>query len=322
MASLQEPTLDNTVGAAFLGVVAASFLFGVTTLQAYWYYHSYPRDTLLHKYSVAILWGLDTFHLFLTIHAVYTYVVKGFGNTAGLVHILWSIQLQISVNVVMILMVHTLYALRVWRLGGYHHGFLGYIVALVVSGGFGIGIALAYEMYTVDTYPELERISWVINSSLAAVTVIDFVIAAAMCYYLRKSKGAASRLSSRISVVIQYTLGSGLLTSACSLSAMFTYILLPNTFIFLGVEFLLTKLYVVSFLAMLNARQRGRGESDNEESGGERHALKIGITSSFWTPPPSATEVIEDSIADQKTTTGTIPPWQSWDINIPRPTVR
>jgi hypothetical protein len=37
---------------------------------------------------------------------------------------------------------------------------------------------------------------------------------------------------------------------------MFTYLLLPNTFVFLGLEFMLTKFYVASFLAMLNARER------------------------------------------------------------------
>lgn len=43
-----------------------------------------------------------------------------------------------------------------------------------------------------------------------------------MCFYLRKSKGEEQRLNTRISRVMQYTLNSGLLTSACSLSALFT----------------------------------------------------------------------------------------------------
>jgi hypothetical protein len=68
-------TLDNTVGAVYLGVVGASMyvlslentfvlqlsvwmissLFGVSSLQTYWYYHQYPRDSLLHKISVSLL---------------------------------------------------------------------------------------------------------------------------------------------------------------------------------------------------------------------------------------------------------------------------
>ncbi|KAF8147697.1 hypothetical protein B0H34DRAFT_279842 [Crassisporium funariophilum] len=312
LASLAEQTLDNTVGAAFLGVVGASILFGITSLQTYWYYHAYRNDSLLHKISVAVLWTLDAFHLALTIHAVYVYMVTGFGHLPGLLHIVWSIKLQVSVNVIIILMVHSLYAVRVWLLGGYHRGVLGYLVASVVAGGFVIGIVLAYIIYTVDTYIELEKISWVITAALGISTTIDFVIAAAMCYYLRKSKGGLTRLNSRISTIIQYTLSSGLFTSACSLSAMFSYILLPNTFVFLALEFLLTKLYVGSFLAMLNARERkgAQGTSYEDTSVGMswQHHLKLQTTSSFWSPTPNSPTSTDGHTAQTETTTKPPPP--------------
>jgi hypothetical protein len=274
--SLQQPTLDNTVGAVFIGIAVASFIFGVTTLQAYTYYHRYPNDSLLHKLSVAVLWTLDSFHLILCTHAIYTYIVTEFGNIAALTTICWSLRLQVAVNVVIVLMVHTLYAHRVWLLGGYLHGFLGYLVAAAVAGGFGIGIVLTYKIYTVKTFLDLNDIAWAINASLGTSTAIDFVIAGTMCYYLRKSKGIETTLNSRISRLMQYTLGSGLFTSACSLSAMFSYILMPNTFIVVALEFLLTKLYVCSFLAMLNSRQRTRKPSEEEASNGiPRHFLKL-----------------------------------------------
>ncbi|KAF8637211.1 hypothetical protein AX16_010870 [Volvariella volvacea WC 439] len=235
-----------------------SRLYGITVVQAYWYYHRFPRDSILHKGSVAVLCTLDTLHQALIVHAVYIYIVSGFGNLDGLAYILWSIKLQVLINVVIILMVHSLYTYRVWLLSGYHRGILGYLVAGVVIGGFIIGIIFTYHIYTVHTYVELDSVSWAITSSLATSTTIDFVIAAAMCFYLRKSKGQETRLNSKISRVMQYTLGSGLVTSACSLAALFTYTLLPNTFVFIGLEFLLTKFYVGSFLAMLNARDRSR----------------------------------------------------------------
>ncbi|EKM74781.1 hypothetical protein AGABI1DRAFT_132898 [Agaricus bisporus var. burnettii JB137-S8] len=320
--SLESVTLDNTVGALFTGVLAAVFLFGVTTLNMYWYYHLYPKDNLLHKWAVAVLWVLDTLHVALTIHAVYSYIVKGFGSLPGLEEVIWSIKLQVLVNVLIILLVHSLYALRVWILGEIHHGIVGYFVAFIVLGGFAIGIVLAYQTYTVDTFAEIGRISWIINSAFATATGIDFVITAAMFYYLWKSRIVASRLDSRISTVMQYTLSSGLLTSACSLSALFCYILLPNTFVFLGLEFILTKLYVLSFLSLLNARQhlpatdppsrfisvsdpkfvrmpmterRHQGVEDkftppikfqpSSERYTNRKALRK-TTSSFWSPPP------------------------------------
>ncbi|KDR65830.1 hypothetical protein GALMADRAFT_148324 [Galerina marginata CBS 339.88] len=295
--SLADQTLDNTVGAMLLGVVGASLLFGITTLQTYCYYHTYPNDSHLHKCSVAILWILDALHLILVVHAIYTYAVTGFGNIFGLLEITWSLKLQASVNVLIIVIVHSLYAMRVWLLGGYHRGVLGYIVASVVIAGFAIGVFLSYSIYTVKTYPELERVAWVIDAALGTSTTIDFIIAAAMCYYLRKSKGGITRLNSRISTIMQYSLSSGLLTSACSLSAMFSYILLPNTFVFLAIEFLLTKLYVSSFIAMLNARERKTLEGTSYDEYGTdpswKRQLNLHTTSSFWSPRPPSMDTLE-----------------------------
>ncbi|KAJ3926495.1 MAG: hypothetical protein NXY57DRAFT_719669 [Lentinula lateritia] len=232
--SLQSQNIDNTLGAVFIGIVGATFVFGITTLQVYMYYHHYQRDSYLHKLAVAVLWILDTFHLVLIVHATYHYAVKGFGDASNMAFIVWSVKLQVTINVIIILFVQSLYAYRVWILGGYHHGVLGYVVAGVVIGGFGIGAAVAYKIYTIQMFEELHAISWTIYLSLATSTAIDFTIASTMCYYLHKSRGSESQLNSRISTVMQYSLSSGLFTS---------------------LQFLSTKFYVGSFLAMLNSRQ-------------------------------------------------------------------
>jgi len=164
---------------------------------------------------------------------------------------------------VIILVVQSLYAYRVWLLGGYHHGVLGYLVAGVVLGGFGIGAVLAYETYTVNNWSDTGDIAWAVESSFAASTTIDVIISVAMCYYLRKSKGPQSRLNSRISTLMQYTLSCGVFTSACSISCLFSFILMPNNLVFLALTYLLTRLYVNSFMAMMNARQRVPRHADS-----------------------------------------------------------
>ncbi|KAJ7635714.1 hypothetical protein DFH06DRAFT_1302938 [Mycena polygramma] len=284
LASTEAATLDNTLGAVFFGVVFSSILFGVGSLQVYYYYHYYPHDTLMHKCSVGLLWFLDALHLSLTIIGTYHYGVRGFGHPEVLGEVIWSIkvslfpapprvpvpvliphrtQLQAAINVVIILMVQSLYAYRVWLLSGYHHGVLGYLVAGVVLGGFAIGIVLAYETYTIASWSQIGDIGWAVSSSFAASSFIDIVISVAMCHYLRKSKGRESRLNSRISTLMQWTLSSGIFTSACSVSALFSFITMPNNLVFLALSYLLTRLYVNSFMAMMNARQREHRHDDS-----------------------------------------------------------
>ncbi|KAL1742234.1 hypothetical protein HDZ31DRAFT_43693 [Schizophyllum fasciatum] len=269
-AAFNQPaqSLDTMYGAPFLGVIIAAFLFGVTSLQAYWYFHHYPRDPIKQKLSVSRTTSLlDTAHTAATIHAVYHYMVKNFGNVTAAYHIVWSIQLQIAINVVIIVLVQSLYASRIWRLSGYHRGFLGYVAMATVLGGFGIGVVLAYEIYTIDTFIELNHVAWAVESSLSASTGIDAVLALAMCWHLKRSQGKDQVLNSRISTIMQYTLSSGLLTSACSLAALAMFTVQRATLVYLGIEFLLTKLYAGSYFALLNARRRDDGPSTQGASG-------------------------------------------------------
>ncbi|KAJ7086872.1 hypothetical protein B0H15DRAFT_344939 [Mycena belliarum] len=255
--STQTPTLGNTLGAIFLAVVLSCILFGVSTLQVYHYYHYYPNDTRVHKISVGVLWVLDATHLSLTIASTYHYAVRGFGDFAGLQIVTWPVKLAITINVIIVLLVHSLYTSRVWRLSGYHRGVIGYLVAAVVLAGSGIGVVLAIESWGLRTWADSAAMDWAVLASFAAGTAIDILLSGAMCFYLRKSKGAGMRLNSRISTLIQYTLSTGVFTSAMSLACFFTFILMPHNLVFLSITYLLTRLYVNSFMAMLNARQRG-----------------------------------------------------------------
>ncbi|KAF5376709.1 hypothetical protein D9615_007826 [Tricholomella constricta] len=251
-------TLGNTIGAAFLGTVFAAVLYGVTNLQVYLYFQNYRNDWRVQKYSVALLWVLDTIHLSLTIAAVYHYLIDSFGILAALELVAWAFKLQIAINVIIICVVQTLYAIRVWKLGRHYQRIWPILVAVVVASGYAIGIILAVKTYNIKTFADLDEMSWVVYASFSWSTGIDIVIATAMCFYLIRSKSGFSGTNNKIMIIIRMTLISGFLTSACSLAALITYAAMPYNLVFLGIEFLLTKLYINSFLAMLNARQSVR----------------------------------------------------------------
>ncbi|KAF5327202.1 hypothetical protein D9619_004701 [Psilocybe cf. subviscida] len=79
-----------------------------------------------------------------------------------------------------------------------------------------------------------------------------------MCYYLTRSKTPFKRTKYLILRAMQYVLICGFLTSLCSLAGLITLITMPNTLIFVGIDYILPKLYVTSYLAMLNARKVAR----------------------------------------------------------------
>ncbi|PPR01867.1 hypothetical protein CVT24_001348 [Panaeolus cyanescens] len=285
---MTEATLGNTIGAAFLGLVAASILFGVTAIQVYIYYHNYPKDWRLQKFSVGLLLILDTLHLSLTVHAVYHYLVANFGDLKALQDVVWSFKLQIVINIVIVLYVQGLYTLRIYKLGINIAKVWPILTGIVVLGGYGMlsSDSSAIARATDDgDFSAQSSVSWIIFTCFAAATVIDVVIALAICYYLNRSTSYMfKRTNNRIFTIMKYVVISGFATSACSLSALIALAIMPNTLVFLGIEFLLTKrerlqpesfflfthnadvfpllnspaVYINSYIALLNARNHLR----------------------------------------------------------------
>ncbi|KAF9031586.1 hypothetical protein BJ165DRAFT_1535351 [Panaeolus papilionaceus] len=254
-----KATLGNTVGAAFLGLVAASILFGVTAIQVYIYYHNYPKDWRLQKITVGLLLLLDAFHLSLTVHVVYHYLITNFGDLEAQKDVVWSFKLQIVINIIIVLVVQGLYGIRIYKLGKNFSKIWPIFTSFIILGGYIVGILLAVETYKADTFAAIHKMTWIIFTSFAIATAIDIVIAMAICYYLNRSTSYMfDRTNSKIFTIMKYVIISGFATSACSLSALIALATMPDTLVFLGIEFLLTKLYINSYIALLNARNHLR----------------------------------------------------------------
>ncbi|PBK81077.1 hypothetical protein ARMGADRAFT_1171552 [Armillaria gallica] len=108
------PSIGETFDALCVGAIIAAVLFGITNLQSDIYYKRYPNDWWLYRCSVALLWVLDTLHVVLSTHVLYFYLIDMFGNVSGaLVQSVWSFKLV--VNVVIVVYVPGLYAIRLWK---------------------------------------------------------------------------------------------------------------------------------------------------------------------------------------------------------------
>ncbi|KZT68575.1 hypothetical protein DAEQUDRAFT_738629 [Daedalea quercina L-15889] len=275
--------LDNTYGAVLIGAFISAVLFGITNLQTFIYFRQYPSDRIWNKISVCWLWMLDAAHLALCIHMVYWYLVTNYTNPPALLGVVWSLKAQVMVDAIVIASVQTLYTARLWKLNAVGNNksafskFLPIAVsAIVVFGGY----ASCYEIdfyeaqarfAALSLYPSDTNISqWVSYLPLGAATVIDVVIALSLCYLLERCRIAStSSIDSTITMLMVYTLNTGVITSVCSLIAVITMAALPTTFAVISVEFILTKhvldfhrftpVYVNSFLAMFNARNKLRG---------------------------------------------------------------
>lgn len=269
-----QVTLQNTFGAALLGAVAATLFFGMMVVQVYTYYCKFSKDWIFQKFVVAFLLLLDILHTFLTVLAIYYYLINNFGDIGALQYLSWSFKWQAYINVShpikfrypslcrqvgIILTVQGLYTWRVYLLGQHFSLIWPGIILTLVAMGWGVGIVFLIKSSALESFVEINKLQGLLKGVFFCPTIIDFAIATAICYYLRTSCTSFQRTNNKIFRIIKYVLISGFLTSACSLSAFIAYVTMPTNFIFLSITFLLPHLYTNSYLAMLNAR-------DNETS--------------------------------------------------------
>jgi NAD/NADP transhydrogenase beta subunit len=164
-------------------------------------------------------------------------------------------------NVPIIVTVQALYALRLWRLN-YRRDWIPRLMPLILVIATAIGILLAVRTWQLGKFTELPAMAWITYSSFGSAAVVDSILAAATVYYLRRARGEFETTNSRIAKLVFWTLSTGVITSVCSLAALVAYALFPHKLYFLAIEFLLTKLYMNSLLAMLNARKSIREGSE------------------------------------------------------------
>ncbi|PBK79682.1 hypothetical protein ARMGADRAFT_1069339 [Armillaria gallica] len=148
------------------------------------YYKSYPDDSWIYRYSVAIIWILDALHVALSMHAVYHYLIDLFGNYLGLYHIVWSFKLQLLISMVMIIWIEALYAVRLWKrlclilsshksklnlclVGGHFNRTLSWIVSQLLS-------SAAHNKYTSRL--GLSRVRQVFPSVHSLYSISNFLL--------------------------------------------------------------------------------------------------------------------------------------------------
>jgi len=117
------------------------------------------------------------------------------------------------------------------------------------------------EMIHLKTFTEFKReFRWVFTLGLALSSLVDVLIAVFLCHSLRANRKASSSMDYVINSVILYTLENNSLTSAATVVSMICWLVMPTNLIFMGLHFVISKLYANSLLATLNARKQLRQE--------------------------------------------------------------
>ncbi|KAI0631839.1 hypothetical protein C8Q77DRAFT_1129421 [Trametes polyzona] len=245
--------LDDTLGAAFLGHFVTTLLYGITTLQAFMYYRRNQKDSGVLKLSVFVLWILDSLHAGLITGAMYWYCITSFMNLRAVQQPIWPIPTMIIVSNVSNSIVRAIFGYRLWKLSK-HNRILPAIIAFFSVFIFVDATYFSIELYSIPLYSDINRFSWSLYLGLSVEATVDLIVAVAQCVLLKGFETGIRRTDMVIRVLITYSINTGLLTSLCAIGALVSYAADPTKFIYFAFYFVLSKLYVNSLLATLNAR--------------------------------------------------------------------
>ncbi|EIW55740.1 uncharacterized protein TRAVEDRAFT_73541 [Trametes versicolor FP-101664 SS1] len=268
--AMAQLSLDDTLGAAFLGNIAAACLYGGTVVQTYIYYGRNGGDRLYLKLLVFFLWLVPLSRPCRpSAEFIYYYAVKDFSNPLALEIPIWSIMAQVVVTGVSDLIVRSIFCDRVWKCTPISFGlFAGMrnpwesICTVLIAAKFEDddiphwgSLAFAIKGLSLASFADLFEVSTILYISLGSGVLADVLIAASMCVLLAQRRTGFSRTDSIVRVLTMYSINTGALTSLCALLCLVSYATMPTNFVFIAFYFVLPKLFLNSLLATLNARR-------------------------------------------------------------------
>ncbi|KAF9569423.1 hypothetical protein CPC08DRAFT_182786 [Agrocybe pediades] len=278
MATQQGNTsIATTYGAAYIGVIAAGILYGVSSVQTWYYFNKYGKDVWYIKSLVAAVWTFETIHQILITHTVYYYIVTNYDNPSSLGGIIWSVLLEVLFNGLIGLLVQGFLTLRVWRLSGKNVSLTTIVFALVLA-CFGCSVAFTAQSLKLKTWAELAQLKGLSMAVNLLGATTDVVIAAALCLFLHRSRTGFKKSDTMIRKLIAFTVSTGFFTSICAIASLISILASGDTLIYVAFYFSLGRLYSNSVLATLNARQtiRALGEHSDELSFSLQSGTKSG----------------------------------------------
>ncbi|KAF8553856.1 hypothetical protein OG21DRAFT_1182638 [Imleria badia] len=262
----------------FLGLI----LYGVTCIQAFFYFRTYEHDSWRLKMTVAVLVVLETTHAAMSMWVIDDYLVAHYGNVQALTSATWSSTSTYTLGLLIDFYVYLYFTWRIWL-------FTRSIWIVVLMSALSISRTVISILATVFSVLKptwsnyLTSYKALILAGNVLFIVGDTFSATTMAYHLTKFKSWSHELPRsrprRIDVLLNrlliFAVATGALTSLVDLIALVLTLSQPHSLAFLSAILVQTRLYANSLLASLNIRNATLRAYDNACSPLELPAISL-----------------------------------------------
>ncbi|KAJ7105851.1 hypothetical protein C8R44DRAFT_886312 [Mycena epipterygia] len=244
-----------TIGALQVGVVFAVFLFGAVTVQVAVYHVRFPNDPSLLRGMVALVWCLDFGHTVAICNAMYIITVVQYGHPELLAIVPDSLNLAIILSGFIGPMEQVWFAYRVYKFSKRYYlpVFCTVLSVTRACGSVALG-TIALQRMPILVF--VNKWGWLIIFLLMIGALTDIILVAALCYPLSTWRGDGFiRMNHLINRLMRWSIETGLVTSVGATALLICFITKPETYNWIAISVVLSKLFSNSLLFSLNVRE-------------------------------------------------------------------
>jgi len=255
--------LDETFGALFIATSIGLILYGMTTLQTFFYFSQYYNDPAKTKLLVTFVWLLDSLNTAFTVHYNYFYLVSSVGYPQQLLDGTWSFFIAGAVNFLVTFVVKSFYVIQIRQLCSMPwKQWLPPVIMLLIFTEFAFGMEFTALYFSKIKFALLEDVlKWRVITLCVINLVSDAAIVLALCLPLRnrRSEIPQTGIDTVIFRIMVFCTQRFILCLVFGVIELTVYLRLPQTMYAAASEIIYKKLYVNCLLAVLNSRRYLRG---------------------------------------------------------------
>ncbi|TDL15239.1 hypothetical protein BD410DRAFT_845367 [Rickenella mellea] len=235
----------------FWGFLVSLVLLGVSICQAYLYFTKY-NDWWPLKLLVLSLLTLDISATFLWSFIIHKILILSWGSPKISYGGKTLLAVESVVTILVTVIAQLFFAYRVYLVGGRKLRIVPILVVAFALLGWGSGIARVILMVVTPMSQMVSTKMKVVNTLEGGFAAVSDIIATVAMVVI---------LNSVLRTLLIYTFNRGIVVTAAQVSMVVLYLCGPQKFYWNPVHMCLTKLYVNTLLAMLNARAQLRSQA-------------------------------------------------------------
>ncbi|KZP34631.1 hypothetical protein FIBSPDRAFT_1035624 [Athelia psychrophila] len=274
--------LQNTTGSLFLGFLISAALMGVTYAQACVYFRQrFRTDACIIRFTVIAILFLETAHIVLASHGVYTYTVIDHANPALLANIVWSTIISTVPATVVVSIVQYVWIMRIYTLNrSVHRKYLAGSMIFMCLAEAGLSLTWAAMGVGEPTWWSPSDVQTLLTLAFTVRCFNDSAITSLLIFHLRRARNGIQKTDGMIHTMLAYGLNAGLIACCGSIVIIILIVVESSTsFYYVAVYMVLSKVYGISLMAIVNWRspQDNMHPSDGEDDSTELSTARDGI---------------------------------------------